>query len=124
MDPGDSGALRVEVLYSPRAGCTESVNLLLSPGSTVAQALVLSGLGERHPEVRNLLEPPAEAAAVLPWDCGVWGRRCALDQCLRDRDRVELYRPLRVDPKEARRERYAEHQRRHGRRRVVAPRSG
>lgn len=75
MDPGDEDALRVEVLYSPQAGGTESVNLVLPPGSTVVQALVLSGLGERHPEVRHLLEHSTEPAA-LPLACGVWGRRC------------------------------------------------
>ena len=124
MAPGDGLLLRVEVLYSPQAACTESVDLRLPPGSTVAQALALSGLGERHPEVRDLLAPPPGGPVAMSLDCGVWGRRCTLDQVLRDRDRVELYRPLRVDPKEARRQRYAEHQRRHGRRRVVAPRSG
>jgi putative ubiquitin-RnfH superfamily antitoxin RatB of RatAB toxin-antitoxin module len=33
----------------------------------------------------------------------VWGRRCALTQRLNDGDRVEIYRPLSVDPKQARR---------------------
>ena len=37
---------------------------------------------------------------------GVWGRLRATTDALRDRDRVELYRPLTVDPKEARRQRY------------------
>ena len=37
---------------------------------------------------------------------GVWGRACEPGQVLRDRDRVECYRPLTVDPKEARRLRH------------------
>ena len=40
---------------------------------------------------------------------GVWGRKQALRDALRDRDRVEVYRPLKVDPKEARRLRYRQH---------------
>jgi uncharacterized protein len=36
----------------------------------------------------------------------VWGRVTPLDHVLRDGDRVEIYRPLTVDPKEARRLRY------------------
>jgi putative ubiquitin-RnfH superfamily antitoxin RatB of RatAB toxin-antitoxin module len=40
---------------------------------------------------------------------GVWGKLRALDETLRDRDRVEIYRPLLVDPKEARRQRYQSH---------------
>ena len=37
---------------------------------------------------------------------GVWGRQVSPTQVLRDQDRVEIYRPLRVDPKVARRERF------------------
>lgn len=39
-------------------------------------------------------------------ETGVWGRKQAADHLLRDGDRVELYRPLKVDPKVARRERF------------------
>lgn len=38
---------------------------------------------------------------------GIWGRSAALDAALTDLDRVEVYRPLKVDPKVARRERFA-----------------
>jgi putative ubiquitin-RnfH superfamily antitoxin RatB of RatAB toxin-antitoxin module len=48
---------------------------------------------------------------------GLWGREVPLSTRLRDRDRVELYRPLQVDPKEARRLRYRQQGER-GRRRV------
>ena len=41
-----------------------------------------------------------------PADVGVWGRRCPLRQAVREGDRVEVYRPLVVDPKVARRERF------------------
>ena len=37
---------------------------------------------------------------------GIWGKAVPLTQLLRDGDRVEVYRPLRVDPKVARRERF------------------
>jgi putative ubiquitin-RnfH superfamily antitoxin RatB of RatAB toxin-antitoxin module len=37
---------------------------------------------------------------------GIWGKRCSLNQTLKDMDRIEIYRPLRVDPKVARRERF------------------
>ena len=39
-------------------------------------------------------------------EVGLWGRKAPLDRTLHDGDRVELYRPLRVDPKRARRERF------------------
>jgi uncharacterized protein len=37
---------------------------------------------------------------------GIWGRKARLDDVLSDHDRVEIYRPLRIDPKLARRERF------------------
>lgn len=43
---------------------------------------------------------------VSALDVGIWGKRCPLDQAVRDGDRVEIYRPLLVDPKVARRERF------------------
>jgi putative ubiquitin-RnfH superfamily antitoxin RatB of RatAB toxin-antitoxin module len=52
----------------------------------------------------------AEFAAMLPrlaeLRIGIWGRVKPLQTLLRDRDRIEVYRPLTVDPKEARRLRY------------------
>lgn len=50
------------------------------------------------------------AAQTQPLDqlrIGIWGRLRPLDAALRERDRIEVYRPLTVDPMEARRLRYA-----------------
>ena len=93
MAPDES--LNVSVTYSPRAREVDEVSLRLAPGATVADALRDSGLQTRHPEV---------AIDSLP--VGIWGALCDRTDPLRDRDRIELYRPLRVDPKEARRQRY------------------
>jgi hypothetical protein len=86
--------LRVEVAYSPAPRQVQVVTLELAAGCSVADALRASGLLERH------------ALALEGSCCGVWGRVQPLDGLLRDGDRVELYRPLSVDPKEARRLRY------------------
>jgi uncharacterized protein len=85
--------LHVEVCYSPAAGSTRQVLLTLPAGSTVSDALRQAG-----PEF------PFEGLAV-----GVWGKLRVLTDVLRDKDRVEIYRPLLVDPKEARRQRYQSH---------------
>lgn len=69
--------------------------LRLPAGATAVQALKASGLAERMP-------PGMLDTLVL----GLWGRACAPDTPLHDGDRVELTRPLTVDPKEARRLRY------------------
>jgi putative ubiquitin-RnfH superfamily antitoxin RatB of RatAB toxin-antitoxin module len=86
--------LHVSVVFSPRAGEVDAVDLLLPAGATVADALAASGMQARH---------PGHDLAALP--VGLWGAFCERSDPLRDRDRVELYRPLRVDPKEARRQR-------------------
>lgn len=81
--------LCVEVVFSREAGQTQEWTLRLPPGARLQDALRAVGL---------------EGSACAT---GVWGRRAERDQLLREGDRVELYRPLLVDPKVARRERFA-----------------
>jgi putative ubiquitin-RnfH superfamily antitoxin RatB of RatAB toxin-antitoxin module len=68
--------------------------ILLPEGSTVEDAIRVSGLSEGIPEF--------DLARV-----GIYGKPVSGDTILRDRDRVEIYRPLRADPKEIRRLRAA-----------------
>jgi putative ubiquitin-RnfH superfamily antitoxin RatB of RatAB toxin-antitoxin module len=85
--------LRIEVEYALPAG-QDCVTLELRPGATAADAVVASGLLERHPEIdlgRSRM--------------GIYGRVVAKQARLADGDRVEVYRPLLVEPKEARRRR-------------------
>ena len=85
--------MRIEVVYAlPQR--QERVSLDLAPGSTVLDAIQASGLPQRLPEIKL-------------GRAGVWGRPARPDTRLRDRDRVEIYRPLIADPKEIRRRRAA-----------------
>lgn len=68
------------------------VTLSLPEGATVADAIDNSGLRERFPELE-----------INPERIGVFADRRAPSDRLRDGDRVEIYRPLKVDPKLARR---------------------
>lgn len=70
----------------------------MQQGATVVQALEQSGLLTECPEI-NLRDHTA-------FGVGIWGRKTTLSHELRDLDRVEIYRPLVVDPKVARRERF------------------
>lgn len=63
-------------------------------GSTVQQALHASGLLEQLPR-----------AAIEPLRLGIYSRRVEPDRVLRDGERVEIYRPLMLDPMAARRQR-------------------
>ena len=92
MAPDDT--VRVEVAYAAAPHQVDLLPLTLPAGSTAIDAVRASGVLQRH--------GLDEAALAL----GIWGRACMPEQPLRDRDRVELYRPLQVDPKEARRQRY------------------
>lgn len=94
MAPADGAALRIEVVYCPRPGVTDCVHLRLPVPATVGAAVRASGLLDRHALDEGAMR------------VGVWCRACELDSPLRDLDRVEIYRPLTVDPKEARRLRY------------------
>jgi putative ubiquitin-RnfH superfamily antitoxin RatB of RatAB toxin-antitoxin module len=94
----DGAALHVEVVYCPRPGSCDRVSLSLPAGADLASALQASGMLERH----GLSLASLQAAAAL----GIWCRHREPQALLRDGDRVEVYRPLAVDPKEARRLRY------------------
>lgn len=88
--------LAIEVVYA-RPERAWRVSLRLAPGSTALQAFEASGLRERV----------AELASAEP-DLGVFAHPVAPDRPLRDGDRVEIYRPLLIDPKDARRKRAAQ----------------
>ena len=68
--------------------------LELPAGSSVIQAVEQSGILQEMPEV-----------AFDPSRLGIFSRRVAADDLLQDGDRVEIYRPLTLDPKDARRRR-------------------
>jgi uncharacterized protein len=89
-----AGLIQVSVVLSPKAGELRECVLSLSAGSQLEDALnaaVGSGLLGQ-----GVLIAPDTAV-------GIWGRCCARSTPLRDRDRVEVYRPLLLDPKAARR---------------------
>jgi uncharacterized protein len=76
--------MKIEVVYAlPQAA--EVVSVQLPAGATVGDAVAASGLqGEAY---------------------GVYGKKVSRSCLLKDGDRVEIYRPLQADPKEARRRR-------------------
>jgi putative ubiquitin-RnfH superfamily antitoxin RatB of RatAB toxin-antitoxin module len=85
--------LRIEVVYATPAGA-DAVKLVLPPGATALDAVRASGLLERHPEID-----------LAGQRFGIYGRLVEAGARLSDRDRVEVYRPLLLEPKEARRRR-------------------
>lgn len=90
--PSPAPLLRIELLWSPARGELRQQQLELPRGSTLADAL----RGSQWFDPQGVAELSA----------GIWGKTRPLDTLLRENDRVEIYRPLTVDPKEARRQRY------------------
>jgi putative ubiquitin-RnfH superfamily antitoxin RatB of RatAB toxin-antitoxin module len=88
--------LNVLLVYSPAPRTVREWPLALPNGSTVAQVIEASGLLAEFPEL-----------ALNQLAVGIWGRKTGLQQVLREQDRLEIYRALRVDPKVARRERFS-----------------
>ena len=88
----------VEVVYALPDQVFRQV-VSLPQGSSVAEAIEQSSLRARHPEL---------AGSDLRF--GIYSRQVVGDHALREGDRVEVYRPLQLDPKEARRRRAAQRQ--------------
>lgn len=93
--PGSTVQVAVVVCIAPRK--TQEWVLQLPEGATVADALRACGAD-------GALGPQGSADRPT---LGIWGRAVLPDVAVRHLDRVEVYRPLKVDPKVARRERFA-----------------
>ena len=91
-----SEEISVEVVYAlPQK--QEILSLKLRSGAQVSEAIERSGILRDFPEIDL-------ASAKV----GIYGKQVKLDAVLRDKDRIEIYRPLIADPKEIRRKRAAE----------------
>jgi hypothetical protein len=86
-------AIRIEVVYAlPERQAIHELSV--PPGTTAEQAVKLSEISRVFPEIdlsQNKL--------------GIFGKLAKPDKVLRDGDRVEIYRPLVLDPKDRRRQR-------------------
>lgn len=96
MESRMSEQIRVEVVYALPAK-QEIIAIKVAPGTTVRQAIEASGILEKYPEID-----------IAKNKLGVFAKLTKPDVVLRDRDRVEIYRPLIADPKEVRKQRAAE----------------
>lgn len=84
--------VNVELIYIAKEQRTIHLTLELKQGTTVADALQISGIYDTCPETQEM-------------PVGIYARQVSLDTVLKDGDRIEIYRSLLVDPKENRRQR-------------------
>jgi putative ubiquitin-RnfH superfamily antitoxin RatB of RatAB toxin-antitoxin module len=87
--------MQITLIYSPAPREVFEQTVSVSEGATAADVVLASDLGVRYPDLDW---------RALP--AGVWGRTSTWEHALKDQDRVELCRPLKIDPKVARRERF------------------
>lgn len=85
--------ISVEVAYAKPEKQT-IISVQVKPGTTLIEAVKLSGILEQFPEI-----DPAENKF------GIFSKISPPETVLREKDRVEIYRPLIADPKESRRKR-------------------
>ena len=89
--------ISVELVYAT-AGQQDLHLLEVEQGTTVEQLIELSGILEKYPEI--------DLKKINK--VGIFGKLTKINTVLREKDRVEIYRPLIADPKEVRRKRAAE----------------
>ena len=91
-DPGTVPQVEVEIVYG-RTGA-QVIRRKVAINATLRQAIEQSGILDRYREIdldKN--------------EIGVFSRKRGLHEAVRAGDRIEIYQPLKVDPKEARRRR-------------------
>ncbi|MDP2806103.1 MAG: RnfH family protein [Gallionellaceae bacterium] len=88
--------IKIEVAYAlPHEQALRKLEV--AQNTTIADAIKLSGLLEKYPEID-----------LTKSKLGLFGKLSKADTVLRDKDRVEIYRPLIADPKEVRKKRAEE----------------
>jgi hypothetical protein len=73
------------------------IPIKMKAGVTAEEAIKASGIISKFPEID-----------LTKNQIGIFGKLTQLDHVMRERDRIEIYRPLIADPKEIRRQRAAE----------------
>lgn len=86
--------MEIELIFAPNPD--EQCLLCLHPSAplTAKEAIRQSGLIERYPDF-----------PLLDFPCGIYGKKIHPDTLLKAGDRLEIYRPLQLDPKTARKRR-------------------
>ena len=91
-----SDNINIEVVYA-LPGEQPLFKQPVAPGTTVAEAIQASGILHKYPEIDLTINK-----------LGIFGKLTKADAVVRDKDRIEIYRPLIADPKEVRRKRAEE----------------
>jgi putative ubiquitin-RnfH superfamily antitoxin RatB of RatAB toxin-antitoxin module len=92
----NSKLMRIEVVY-PLPHEQLLLETHVPEGASLREGILASGVLARYPEL-----------SLDTLEAGIFGKLATLDERLRERDRIEIYRPLIADPKAVRKQRAAE----------------
>ena len=98
---GNAEVFKVTVVYSAKAREVDHYEVDAQQGWTIRDVLESCDICQKHG-----LSIPNASEQQTPFPVGIWMKLKTLDTRVRPLDRIEIYRPLQVDPKEARRQRY------------------
>lgn len=105
VEPGCDGLTPIEIVVGIGERQIRTMSVQVRPGATVADVLAALRVSTIEPVILQQLD-----TATLR-DVAIWGQRRRLDWVVQPGDRVEILRPLTVDPMQARRRRHAARQR-------------
>jgi len=94
--PSTENHINIEVAFA-RPDVQVIISLTVPEGTTIDQAITLSGVAKKFSEITT----------INPLKVGIFSKAKKLTDLIQEGDRIEIYRPLIADPKEARRKRAA-----------------
>ena len=105
-DKGQVG-LPISLAYAPSATQSLYLEMEVAEGTTLLQALQQSGWLQQYPDLQQWCDEHAQDEQInnKTWAVGVFSQKKLLSYVLQAHDRIEIYRPLTIDPMRKRKKR-------------------
>lgn len=105
-DKGQAG-LPISLAYAPSATQSLYLEMDVAEGTTLLQALQQSGWLQQYPDLQQWCDEHAQDEQInnKTWAVGVFSQKKLLSYVLQAHDRIEIYRPLTIDPMRKRKKR-------------------
>lgn len=99
--------LPISLAYAPAPNESVYEEIKVAPGTTLLQALQQAGWLQRFPQLQQWCEEHADDEKIdnKSWYVGVFSQKKLLSYPLQAHDRIEIYRPLTIDPMRKRKKR-------------------
>ncbi len=106
FDKGQAG-LPISLAYAPSATQSLYLEMEVAEGTTLLQALQQSGWLQQYPDLQQWCDEHAQDEQInnKTWAVGVFSQKKLLSYVLQAHDRIEIYRPLTIDPMRKRKKR-------------------